>query len=61
MRYPERFWDRIAKNYDKSSDKKRKNLLETIEKIKSHLDPSDQVLDFACGTGAFMALICRRK
>jgi ubiquinone/menaquinone biosynthesis C-methylase UbiE len=51
MRYPERFWDRIAKNYDKSSDKKRKDLLETIGKIKSHLDPSDQVLDFACGTG----------
>ena len=51
MRYPERFWDRIAKNYDKSSDQKRKDLLETIEKIKSHLDPSDQVLDFACGTG----------
>ena len=51
MRNPERFWDRIAKNYDKSSDQKRKDLLETIEKIKSHLDPSDQVLDFACGTG----------
>ena len=51
MHNPERFWDRIAKNYDKSSDKKRTNLLATIEKIKSHLDPKDQVLDFACGTG----------
>jgi ubiquinone/menaquinone biosynthesis C-methylase UbiE len=51
MRNPERFWDRIAKNYDKSSDQKRSNLLETIEKIKCHLNPSDQVLDFACGTG----------
>jgi ubiquinone/menaquinone biosynthesis C-methylase UbiE len=51
MRNPERFWDRIAKNYDKSSDKKRERLLETIEKIKRHLDPTDRVLDFACGTG----------
>ena len=34
MRNPERFWDRIAKNYDKSSDKKRANLLKTIENIK---------------------------
>jgi ubiquinone/menaquinone biosynthesis C-methylase UbiE len=51
MRNPERFWDRIAKNYDKSSDKKRERLLETIEKIKRHLDPADRVLDFACGTG----------
>jgi ubiquinone/menaquinone biosynthesis C-methylase UbiE len=51
MRNPERFWDRIAKNYDKSSDKKRESLLRTVEKIKRHLDPMDQVLDFACGTG----------
>jgi ubiquinone/menaquinone biosynthesis C-methylase UbiE len=51
MRNPERFWDRVAKNYDKRSQKKQKNLLETIEKIKRHLDSEDQVLDFACGTG----------
>jgi ubiquinone/menaquinone biosynthesis C-methylase UbiE len=51
MRNPERFWDRIAKNYDKSSDKKKESLLRTIEKIKRHLDPMDRVLDFACGTG----------
>ncbi|MHC4165050.1 MAG: class I SAM-dependent methyltransferase, partial [Planctomycetota bacterium] len=51
MRNPERFWDRIAKNYDKRSDKKRENLLKTIENIKRHLNPEDQVLDFACGTG----------
>ena len=51
MRNPERFWDRIAKNYDKHSDKKRANLLKTIENIKRHLNPEDQVLDFACGTG----------
>jgi len=51
MRNPERFWDRIAKNYDKHSDKKRASLLETIENIKRHLEPEDRVLDFACGTG----------
>ena len=51
MRNPERFWDRIAKNYDKHSDKKRESLLATIEKIKRHLNPEARVLDFACGTG----------
>jgi ubiquinone/menaquinone biosynthesis C-methylase UbiE len=51
MRNPERCWDRIAKNYDKRSDKKRESLRETIENIKRHLDPQDRVLDFACGTG----------
>jgi ubiquinone/menaquinone biosynthesis C-methylase UbiE len=51
MRNPERFWDRIAKNYDKRSEKKQKILLETIENIKRHLHPEDRVLDFACGTG----------
>ena len=51
MRNPERFWDRIAKNYDKRSDKKQERLLETIENIKRHLGPEDRVLDFACGTG----------
>jgi ubiquinone/menaquinone biosynthesis C-methylase UbiE len=51
MRNPERFWDRIAKNYDKRSNKKQENLLKTIENIKRHLGPEDRVLDFACGTG----------
>jgi ubiquinone/menaquinone biosynthesis C-methylase UbiE len=51
MRYSERFWNRIAKNYDKHGDKKRAKLLETIDYIKRHLEPEDQVLDFACGTG----------
>ena len=51
MRNPERFWDRIAKNYDKRSEKKTASLLKTIEKIKLHLNPQDQVLDFGCGTG----------
>jgi len=51
MRNPERFWDRISKNYDKRSDKKQANLFEAIENIKRHLNREDQVLDFACGTG----------
>lgn len=51
MRDPARFWDRIAKSYDKHSNRKREGLLRTIEKIKGHLDPTDRVLDFACGTG----------
>ncbi|MBW2541251.1 MAG: class I SAM-dependent methyltransferase [Deltaproteobacteria bacterium] len=51
MRDPARFWNRIAKSYDKQSKRKRENLLRTIEKIRCHLDPTDRVLDFACGTG----------
>jgi ubiquinone/menaquinone biosynthesis C-methylase UbiE len=51
MRNPERFWDRIAKKYDKRSNKKQENLLKTIENIKRYLGPEDRVLDFACGTG----------
>jgi ubiquinone/menaquinone biosynthesis C-methylase UbiE len=51
VRNPERFWDRIAKNYDKRSAKKNATLQKTIENIRRCLDPEDQVLDFACGTG----------
>ena len=51
MRNPERFWDRIARNYDRRSAGKQEKLLETIENIKRCLNPEDQVLDFACGTG----------
>ena len=51
MRNPQRFWDRIAKNYDRHGEKKRESLLETIENIKRYLGPGDRVLDFACGTG----------
>jgi ubiquinone/menaquinone biosynthesis C-methylase UbiE len=51
MRNPERFWDRVARNYDKRSEKKTASLLATIEKIKGHLEPEDRVLDFGCGTG----------
>ena len=51
MRNPQRFWDRIAKRYDKHGDEKRAVLLETIAYIKRHLEPGDRVLDFACGTG----------
>ena len=51
VRNPERFWDRIAKNYDKRSEKKTASLLKTIENIKLHLNSEDQVLDFGCDTG----------
>lgn len=51
MRNPERFWNRIARNYDEHGEKKRARLLETIEYIKPYLEPGDRVLDFACGTG----------
>ena len=44
MRNPERFWDRIAKNYDKRSEKKTASLLKTIENIKCHLNSEGRSL-----------------
>jgi len=45
----EKFWDFLSKNYDNGSDDQsgRKDIGIT----KKYLNPSDSVLDFACGTG----------
>jgi len=41
----EKFWDRTAKNFEKTPVK-------TVEKIRKHIKSSDTVLDFGCATGA---------
>lgn len=46
-----KFWDRIAKSYDKEEKKDEKTQLDIIEKVKDYLKPEDVVLDFGCGTG----------
>jgi 2-polyprenyl-3-methyl-5-hydroxy-6-metoxy-1,4-benzoquinol methylase len=51
MPYRERFWNRVARRYDRRSPRRQESLLRTIESIKRYLEPEDQVLDFACGTG----------
>ena len=47
-----RFWDRQAKRYDRS-DKQFETINKVIfDKTIEYLDPSDNVLDFGCGTGS---------
>lgn len=50
----EKFWDRLAKNFDKGGDQYEQSYISTITK---HLEIGDIVLDFACGTGSFSCLI----
>ena len=51
MNKVEKFWDRIASNYEKEPIKDKQSFENTIENIKKHLKASDIVLDYACGTG----------
>lgn len=48
---PEKFWDRIANNYDKEEQRDEKIHLQIIEKSIPYLRPTDTVLDFGCATG----------
>lgn len=50
----ENFWDRTANNFDEQDDQYDPGYVHTI---KGYLEPSDVVLDFACGTGSFACLI----
>ncbi len=47
----EKFWDRMAKNYDKEEKQDEPVLLKVVEKTKKHLTITDSILDFGCGTG----------
>jgi 2-polyprenyl-3-methyl-5-hydroxy-6-metoxy-1,4-benzoquinol methylase len=51
MHRSERFWDRRSIEYDRHESKHRQDLFKTIENAKKHLNASDIVLDYACGTG----------
>jgi ubiquinone/menaquinone biosynthesis C-methylase UbiE len=49
---PQRFWDKIASKYDKQAlGKYQETYQETISISKKYLKPTDNLLDFACGTG----------
>ncbi len=47
----EDFYDKMAKNYDKTEKKFEHISLKTIENTKKYLKFSDKVLDYACGPG----------
>jgi 2-polyprenyl-3-methyl-5-hydroxy-6-metoxy-1,4-benzoquinol methylase len=52
MNKTEKFWDRIAKGYDKQVIKLDETETKTIEGAKKYLKNSDIVLDYGCGPGA---------
>jgi len=49
----EKFWNRIAKNYDQQVNADDQTAIKTIEHTKKYLRPSDIVMDYACATGKF--------
>jgi len=47
-----KFWDRLAKKFDVRVNKYfEQEYIQLLDKIKKYLTNSDNVLDFACGTG----------
>ncbi len=57
MNKSEKFWDRMAKNFDKGDDQYDPSYLETIS---SYLDVNDNVFEFACGTGSLACTLAER-
>lgn len=49
----ERFWDRIAKNYDTQVNEGDQAAIKILENINKYLQKDDIVLDYACATGKF--------
>lgn len=52
-----RFWDRIAKGYDKQNITLDATESKTVEMTKKYLAPSDVVLDYGCGPGALTSAL----
>jgi 2-polyprenyl-3-methyl-5-hydroxy-6-metoxy-1,4-benzoquinol methylase len=57
MSKPEKFWDRLSRNYDKSDDISEVNEYKSIGYIKQYLRTSDVVLDFGCATGTIASAL----
>jgi 2-polyprenyl-3-methyl-5-hydroxy-6-metoxy-1,4-benzoquinol methylase len=49
----ERFWDRQSSNFDEQVMREKETFIRTISKTKEHLETTDTVLDFGCGTGTY--------
>lgn len=47
----EKFWDRIAKCFDRVERKDESINIKIIEKTRNRLKISDDILDYGCGTG----------
>ena len=53
----EKFWDRIAQNFDRQNNQDDQYDPSYVRTITNYLGSSDIVLDFACGTATFSGLI----
>ena len=51
MKNPEKFWDRISKNYDNSSKKVSNEPSRPLLATQKYLNINDSVLDYGCATG----------
>ena len=51
MNKSEKFWDRQANSFDSEGEQPDPDTLKTVERLQKYLQPSDTVLDYACGTG----------
>ncbi len=51
MNKSEKFWDRMAKYFDREERKDEPTNIKIIEKTRNWLKISDNVLDYGCGTG----------
>jgi ubiquinone/menaquinone biosynthesis C-methylase UbiE len=57
MRDPAKFWDKIADKYSKKPVKDAASFEKTLECVRKHLSPSDDVLEVGCGTGSTALLL----
>ena len=51
------FWDRAARKYAKSPIGNVPAYEKTMERVQSHLSPTDHVLEVGCGTGSTAILL----
>ena len=46
------FWDRLAERYAAQPVKDQDSYEKTLNRVRAHLTPKDQVLELGCGTGS---------
>lgn len=52
MNQPEKFWNRLATRYAKSSVANEAAYQEKLQKTREYFTPDSEVLEFGCGTGS---------